>query len=89
MLKFYDFVSKEELACDEAELGPDAFSEKFQYQQKLQEQQLTMLQQMREFSMDSQRSILQALHEQMEQGQYENNSAVMTYKQIQELMHLK
>ncbi|KAH9306568.1 hypothetical protein KI387_010972, partial [Taxus chinensis] len=39
MLQFYDFVAKEELACDEAELGPDAFSEKLRQQQKLQEKE--------------------------------------------------
>nr|ABR17216.1 unknown [Picea sitchensis] len=89
MVQFYDFVNQEEMACDEAELGPDAYSEKIQYQQKLQEQQLMMLRQMRELSLEDQRSILKALHEEMEQGNYENVSAVMTHEQIQALINRK
>ncbi|GLJ08937.1 hypothetical protein SUGI_0098850 [Cryptomeria japonica] len=89
MLQFYDFVAKEELACDEAELGPAGFSEKVRQQQKLQEQQLMMLRQMRELPIDDQCSVLKALHEQMEQGQYENSSAVMTQEQIQHLINRK
>ncbi|KAK3413002.1 hypothetical protein EUGRSUZ_I01645 [Eucalyptus grandis] len=38
MIRFYKFVAKEEAACDEAEFGPDEFSERMVYQQKLQEQ---------------------------------------------------
>lgn len=89
MVQFYDFVNQEEMACDEAELGPDAYSEKIQYQQKVQEQQLMMLRQMRELSPKDQHSILEVLHREMEQGNFENANAVMTHEQIQALINRK
>ncbi|KAF5479829.1 hypothetical protein F2P56_000619 [Juglans regia] len=38
MIRFYRFLAKEEMACDEAELGPEEFAERILSQQKLQEQ---------------------------------------------------
>uniref|UniRef100_A0A0D3HLW1 Uncharacterized protein n=1 Tax=Oryza barthii TaxID=65489 RepID=A0A0D3HLW1_9ORYZ len=38
MVKFYQFVAKEEMAIDEAELDPREFAEKLHAQHKLQEQ---------------------------------------------------
>ncbi|KAF2283073.1 hypothetical protein GH714_043817 [Hevea brasiliensis] len=58
MIRFYKFVASEEMACDEAELGPKEFTEKMQSQQKLHEQQLEMLKYMRKFHLDDQSVIL-------------------------------
>ncbi|XP_024007210.1 uncharacterized protein LOC18012470 isoform X2 [Eutrema salsugineum] len=38
MIGFYKFLSKEEMACEEAELGPDGFEQKMKAQQQLQQQ---------------------------------------------------
>jgi hypothetical protein len=38
MIKFYDFVSREEMACEEAELGPEAFKQKMEHVKKIQQQ---------------------------------------------------
>ncbi|KAA8548238.1 hypothetical protein F0562_004501 [Nyssa sinensis] len=54
MIHFYEFVAKEEIACEEAELGPDKFSERMQMQHELQKQQLEMLKHMRNLHVDDQ-----------------------------------
>ncbi|KAJ8441574.1 hypothetical protein Cgig2_003080 [Carnegiea gigantea] len=59
MIRFYGFVAKEEMACDEAELGPDEFAEKICNQHKLQAQQLEMLKYIREFHIDDQSAVLE------------------------------
>ncbi|KAL5989455.1 hypothetical protein ACLOJK_010347 [Asimina triloba] len=46
MIRFCGFFAKEELACDEAELEPEEFTEKMHAQQVLQGQQLEMLKHM-------------------------------------------
>lgn len=86
MIRFYGFVAKEEMACDEAELGPDEFAEKMHNQQKLQEQQLEMLKYMRKFHMDDQSAILEKLHEQMQNANFDNWASVMPVDQIQEVI---
>ncbi|KAK3036449.1 hypothetical protein RJ639_030048, partial [Escallonia herrerae] len=59
MILFYGFVAKEEIACEEAELGPEKYAERVQMQQKLQAEQLEMLQHMRNFHLDDQSAILE------------------------------
>lgn len=58
IIHFYRFLLKEEMACEEAELGPDEFAEKMEMQHILQQQQLEMLKQMRKFHLDDQSAIL-------------------------------
>uniref|UniRef100_A0A453DQF4 Uncharacterized protein n=3 Tax=Aegilops tauschii TaxID=37682 RepID=A0A453DQF4_AEGTS len=66
MIKFYQFVAKEEMAIDEAELEPLEFAEKMHTQQELQQQQLEMLVQIRKYSPESQSVILETLRKQLE-----------------------
>ncbi|XP_061975312.1 uncharacterized protein LOC133697006 isoform X1 [Populus nigra] len=84
MIRFYKFVANEEMACDEAELGPDEFAGKMHYQQKLQEQQLEMLKHMRKFHLDDQSAILEKLHQQMENANFEVEASVLSPEQVQE-----
>ncbi|KAL6994482.1 hypothetical protein U1Q18_012586 [Sarracenia purpurea var. burkii] len=86
MTRFYKFVVKEELACEEAELGPDKFAEKMQMQHKLQEQQLEMLKGMRKFHLDDQSTILQKLHQQMEVANFDSESSVFSVELIQDIV---
>ncbi|KAG2714889.1 hypothetical protein I3843_03G052200 [Carya illinoinensis] len=86
MIRFYRFLAKEEMACDEAELGPEEFAERILGQQKLQEQQLEMLKHMRKFHLDDQSAILEKLHQQMENDNYEGGSSVLSSEQIQEIV---
>ncbi|XP_077229159.1 plant/protein [Tasmannia lanceolata] len=86
MIRFYGFVAKEEMACDEAELEPDEFAEKMHSQQKLQEKQLEMLNHMRRFHPDDQSAILETLHQQLEEANFDNSAAVLTSEQIQEIV---
>ncbi|KAI3983471.1 hypothetical protein MKX01_038891 [Papaver californicum] len=76
MIKFYGFVAREEIVCDEAEIEPDELAEKMHFQHKLQEQQLEMLKHMRKFHPDDQSEILEKLHRQMENANFDNNAAV-------------
>ncbi|KAB2011746.1 hypothetical protein ES319_D09G041600v1 [Gossypium barbadense] len=57
MIRYYRFVANEELACDEAELGPEGFAEKLHSQQKLHEQ---LHHQMEDANFESEASILSA-----------------------------
>ncbi|XP_012070317.1 uncharacterized protein LOC105632529 [Jatropha curcas] len=86
MVRFYKFVANEEMACDEAELGPDEFSEKMQNQQKLQEQQLEMLKHMRKFHLDDQSAILEKLQQQMQNASFVGEASVMSPEQIQDIV---
>ncbi|KAK1271073.1 hypothetical protein QJS04_geneDACA012618 [Acorus gramineus] len=86
MIQFYKFVSKEELACDEAELAPNEFAEKMHAQHKLQEQQLEMLKHIRKFHPDDQSAILEALRQQLEGANFDNSAAVLTSDKIQEVV---
>ncbi|XP_021888270.1 uncharacterized protein LOC110807448 isoform X2 [Carica papaya] len=76
----------EEMACDEAELGPDEFEERLRSQQKLQEEQLEMLKHMRKFHLDDQSAILEKLHQQMEETGFENAAMIFSLEQIQEIV---
>ncbi|KAG5254386.1 Septation ring formation regulator EzrA [Salix suchowensis] len=84
MICFYKFVANEEMACNEAEHGPDEFAEKMHYQQKLQEQQLEMLKYMRKFHLDDQSAILEKLRQEMENANFEDEASVLSPEQIQE-----
>ncbi|XP_034705801.1 uncharacterized protein LOC117929585 [Vitis riparia] len=86
MLRFYKFVAKEEVACEEAELGPDEFAERIHAQHKLQEQQLEMLKHMRKFHLDDQSVILEKLRQQMEKANFESEPSILSSEQIQEIV---
>ncbi|KAK7290509.1 hypothetical protein RIF29_04982 [Crotalaria pallida] len=89
VIEFYKFLAKEEMACDEAELGKEAFMEKMLIQEKLQEQQLEMLKHMRKFHLDDQCAILEKLHQQMENGNYESETSILSAEQIEENVQRK
>lgn len=86
MIQFYRFVAKEEMAIDEAELEPSEFAEKMITQQKLQEQQLNLLKQIRKYNPDDQSAILENLHKQLESGNFDSSAAILTPDQIQEVV---
>ncbi|KAB2064706.1 hypothetical protein F383_09160 [Gossypium arboreum] len=86
MIRYYRFVANEELACDEAELGPEGFAEKLHSQQKLHEQQLEMLKYMRKFHFDDQSAILEKLHHQTEDANFESEASILSAEQIQEIV---
>ncbi|WJX81185.1 hypothetical protein P8452_64102 [Trifolium repens] len=89
VIQFYKFLAKEEMACDEAELGEEEFAEKMHYQQNLQQQQLEMLQHMRKFDLDDQSAILEKLHQQMENGNYESETSILSVEQMEEIIQRK
>ncbi|KAM5582016.1 hypothetical protein ABKV19_010966 [Rosa sericea] len=86
MIRFYKFIAREELACDEAELGADEFAERMQIQENIQQQQLEMLKQMRKFPLDDQSAILEKLRQQMEIANFEDAASVLSSEQIQEIV---
>ncbi|KQJ88540.1 uncharacterized protein LOC100824229 [Brachypodium distachyon] len=86
MIKFYQFVAKEEMAIDEAELEPIEFAMKIHDQQELQQQQLEMLVQMRKHSPESQSVILETLHKQLESANFDTSASILTPEQIQEIV---
>ncbi|GMN57509.1 hypothetical protein TIFTF001_026627 [Ficus carica] len=98
MIQFYKFVAnilvvvlnlwqnREEMACDDAQLGPDEYAERMHSQEKLQEQQLEMLNYMRKFALDDQSAILDKLHQQMENANFEFGISVLSSEQIQEIV---
>ncbi|KZV47561.1 hypothetical protein F511_32225 [Dorcoceras hygrometricum] len=86
MIQFYGFVAKEEIACEEAELGPEKFAERMKMQQKLQEQQLEMLRHMRKFHLNDQSAILAKIHQQMEAADFELESSLLSIEQIQDIV---
>ncbi|XP_019238793.1 PREDICTED: LOW QUALITY PROTEIN: uncharacterized protein LOC109218853 [Nicotiana attenuata] len=86
MIRFYEFVAKEEMACEEAELGPDGFAERLKMQQNLQEQQLEMLKYMRNFHMDDQSAILEKIHQQLEKANFDTEASVLTVEQMQDVV---
>ncbi|KAK6928535.1 hypothetical protein RJ641_007126 [Dillenia turbinata] len=86
MIQFYRFVVREEMACDEAEVGPEEFAERMLFQNQLKEQQLEMLKHMRKFHVDDQHAILEKLHWQMEDANFESGSSVLSPEQIQEIV---
>ncbi|KAG2561969.1 hypothetical protein PVAP13_8KG204600 [Panicum virgatum] len=86
MIKFYQFVAKEEMAIDEAELEPIEMAEKLHAQQILQEQQLNMLVEMRKYSPESQSVILGNLRKQLEEANFDISASILSSKQIQEII---
>ncbi|GLT69840.1 hypothetical protein SLA2020_419580 [Shorea laevis] len=86
MIRFYKFVANEEMACDEAELGPDEYAERLRTQENLQEQQLEMLKCMRKFHLDDQSAILEKLHQQMQEANFDMEASVLSSEQIQEVV---
>ncbi|XP_062105438.1 uncharacterized protein LOC133817070 [Humulus lupulus] len=86
MIQFYKFVAKEEMVCDEAQLGPDEYAERMRRQELLQEQQLEMLKLMRKFDLDDQSTILEKLHQQMENADFDFEVSVLSAEQIQDIV---
>ncbi|KAL6139424.1 hypothetical protein ACLB2K_057728 [Fragaria x ananassa] len=86
MIRFYKFIAREELACDEAELGANEFAERMQIQEKIHEQQLETLKHMRKYPLDDQSAILEKLRQQMEIGDFEDAASVLSSDQIQEIV---
>ncbi|KAF8694065.1 hypothetical protein HU200_038518 [Digitaria exilis] len=86
MVKFYQFVAKEEMAIDEAELQPREMAEKLHAQQILHEQQLNMLVEMRKYSAESQSVILGILRKQLEEANFDVNASIFSPEQIQEII---
>ncbi|PQP96175.1 uncharacterized protein Pyn_36212 [Prunus yedoensis var. nudiflora] len=86
MIRFYKFIAREEMACDEAELGADEFAERMHSQEKLQEQQLEMLKHMRKFPLDDQSAILEKLRQQMENADFDSAASVLSSEHIQEIV---
>ncbi|XP_057982290.1 uncharacterized protein LOC131167503 [Malania oleifera] len=86
VVRFYTLLAVEEMACKEAELGSDKFVERMHMQRNLQEQQLEMLKHMRKFHLDDQYAILEKLHQQMEEANFECGASVLSGEQIQEVV---
>ncbi|CDP16698.1 unnamed protein product [Coffea canephora] len=86
MIQFYGFVAKEEMACEEAELGPEKFAERMHMQHKLQEQQLEMLKYMRNFHLDDQSAVLEKIQQQMEKANFEIEASILSEEQIQDIV---
>ncbi|KAL0330735.1 UNVERIFIED_CONTAM: hypothetical protein Sangu_1619000 [Sesamum angustifolium] len=55
-------------------------------QQYLQEQQLEMLKHMRNFHLDDQSAILEKIHQQMEEANFESEASVLSVEQIQDIV---
>ncbi|XP_024393855.1 uncharacterized protein [Physcomitrium patens] len=83
MIQFYQFVSREEMACEEAELGPEAFAKKMEQVKKFQQQQMGMLQQLRNVPVDQQQAVFQQLQTKMRETQ-SSGGAAMTPQEIQD-----
>ncbi|KAI3457829.1 hypothetical protein Pfo_014492 [Paulownia fortunei] len=86
MTQFYGFVAKEEIACEEAELGPEKFAERMEMQEYLEEQQLEMLKHMRKFHLNDQSAILEKIHQQMETANFQSEASLLSVEQIQEIV---
>ncbi|KAM0967046.1 hypothetical protein EV1_022531 [Malus domestica] len=84
MIQFYKFIAREEMSCDEAELGAEEFAEKMHSKKQLQE--LEMLKHMRKFPKDDQSAILEKLHQQMENANFDGATSVLSLEQIQEII---
>ncbi|KAK1438771.1 hypothetical protein QVD17_04581 [Tagetes erecta] len=85
MVRFYKFVAEEEMACEEAELGPDEYSERLQMQHSLHQQQLEMLKHMRNYGMDDQSAILEKLRQKMEKD-FESESPLLSVDEMKEVV---
>ncbi|EPS60861.1 hypothetical protein M569_13941, partial [Genlisea aurea] len=90
MIHFYSFVAKEEIACEEAELGPDRFSQRMEMHKSLHDkQQLEMLKHIRNFHLDDQSAILEKIRQQMEEAKFgeSETSSLLTMEQIQDIVN--
>ncbi|KAF5755231.1 hypothetical protein HanPI659440_Chr17g0681261 [Helianthus annuus] len=85
MISFYKFVAKEEMVCEEAELGPDEYAERLQSQQTLHQQQLEMLKHMRNYGADDQSAILEKLRQKMEK-EFESEASLLSVEEIKEIV---
>ncbi|PWA91188.1 hypothetical protein CTI12_AA093690 [Artemisia annua] len=86
MVRFYGFVAKEEMACEEAELGPDEYSKRLQMQENLHQQQLEMLKHMRNYGVEDQSAILEKLQQQMEKEEFESEASLLSVEEIQNIV---
>lgn len=84
MIRFYGFVAMEEMACEEAELGSEAFAERMNMQQKLQGQQLEMLNYMRNFHLDDQSAILEMLRHEMEKANFDGEASILSMEAMED-----
>ncbi|KAI3813085.1 hypothetical protein L1987_17801 [Smallanthus sonchifolius] len=88
MVRFYRFVAAEEMACEEAELGPDEYSERLQMQQNLHQQQLEMLKHMRNYGANDQSAILEKLRQKMEKD-FESEASVLSVDEMKEIVEAR
>ncbi|KAG6400653.1 hypothetical protein SASPL_137494 [Salvia splendens] len=86
IIQFYGFVAKEEIACEEAELGPERFAERTEMLRRLEAEQLEMLKNMRNFQLDDQSAILEKIHQQMENAGFEPDTSLLSVEQIQDIV---
>ncbi|KAL8538442.1 hypothetical protein ACS0TY_000442 [Phlomoides rotata] len=86
MIQFYGFVAKEEIACEEAELGPEGFAERMEMLQYLEAQQLEMLKHMRDFQLDDQSAVLEKIRQQMESTNFQPEASLLSVEQIQDIV---
>ncbi|CAN8266303.1 unnamed protein product [Cochlearia groenlandica] len=84
MIGFYKFLAKEEMACEEAELGTDVFEMKMNAQRHLQEQQLEMLKYMRRFPLDDQSAILKKVQKQLESADFKPEASLLSREEMEE-----
>nr|GMC95329.1 Septation ring formation regulator EzrA like [Ipomoea batatas] len=89
MIRFYGFVAKEEMACEEAELGPNGFAEKMHMQHNLQERQLEMLKYMRNFHLDDQSAIIDKVRLKMEMANFDSEASVLSMEKMQVVVSSK
>ncbi|KAL3653835.1 hypothetical protein CASFOL_003516 [Castilleja foliolosa] len=81
---FSEMGVEEEIACEEAELGPENFAERMAMQHYIEEQQLEMLKHMRNFQLDDQSAIIEKIHQQMENANFQPESSLLSIEQIQD-----
>ncbi|GKD95778.1 hypothetical protein Tco_1379675 [Tanacetum coccineum] len=77
---------REEMACEEAELGPEEYSERLQMQWNLHQQQLEMLKHMRSYGADDQSAILEKLRQKLEKEEFENEASLLSAEEIQDIV---
>ncbi|KAL5550136.1 hypothetical protein UlMin_000312 [Ulmus minor] len=77
MICFYKVVAKEEMACDQSQLGPDEFVESV-LSKETTRAATCMLKLVQKFSLDNQFSILDKLHQHMENGNFDIEASVMS-----------
>ncbi|KAH6766600.1 plant/protein [Perilla frutescens var. hirtella] len=86
MIQFYGFVAKEEIACEEAELGPERFAERIEMLSHLEAHQLEMLKHMHNLQLDDQSAILEKIRQQMENAGFQPEASLLAAEQIQNIV---